>query len=222
MLIDLSHTIETGMPVYPESNPPQIRDLGLYPQYGVHVRELTMDGHVGTHLDAPAHLYAAAATTASLPIDTFLGAAIVIDCTRLGPGDDITPDVLAPVRAIETYDFILFHTGWSRKWGQAAYFEGFPVCSRALARHLAGLAIKGVGFDTISIDAVAEAHLPNHKILLGAGKIIIENLTRLETLSGKTFQLACFPLKIAHGDGSPVRAVAICGCRNGCGTLGQR
>lgn len=43
----------------------------------------------------------------------------------------------------------------------------------------------------------------------GAGKIIIENLTRLEALVGKAFRLACFPLKIAEGDGSPVRAVAM-------------
>ncbi len=209
MLIDLSHTIETGMPVYPESTPPQIRDLGLYSQFGVHVRELTMDGHIGTHLDTPAHLFASAATTASLPIDSFLGAAVAIDCTRLEPGARIASAALATVPRIETYDFLLFCTGWSRKWGQATYFEGFPVCSPELARHLAGLDIKGVGFDTISIDAVADEHLPNHKIVLGAGKIIIENLTRLESLIGQTFQLACFPLKIADGDGSPVRAVAI-------------
>ena len=210
MLIDLSHTIETGMPVYPESTPPQIRDLGLYSRFGVHVRELTMNGHIGTHLDTPAHLFASAASVASLPIDTFLGAAVVIDCTRIRPGDTIALDILDPLPDIEAYDFILFHTGWSRKWGQASYFKGYPVCSSELARHLAGLAIKGVGFDTLSIDAVDAGDLPNHKMVLGAGKIIIENLTRLETLAGKAFQLACFPLKIANGDGSPLRAVAIC------------
>ena len=209
MLIDLSHTIETGMPVYPESTPPQIRDLGLYSRFGVHVRELTMDGHIGTHLDTPAHLFASAASAASLPIDTFLGAAVVIDCSRLEPGARITSALLATVPRIETFDFILFHTGWSRKWGQASYFEGYPVCSSELARHLAGLTIKGIGCDTISIDAVEDKHLPRHNIVLGAGKVIIENLTRLERLIGRTFQLACFPLKIAAGDGSPVRAVAI-------------
>ncbi len=209
MLIDLSHTIETGMPVYPESTPPLIRDLGLYAQYGVHVRELTMDGHVGTHLDAPAHLFESAATTASLPIDTFWGVAVVIDCTPIHPSAKIAPDILTPVPSIEAYDFILFHTGWSRQWGKTSYFEGFPVCSRDLALLLAGLPIKGVGFDTISIDAMEDEDLSNHKILLGAGKIIIENLTGLDKVLGKSFHLACFPLKIADGDGSPVRAVAI-------------
>lgn len=209
MLIDLSHTIEAGMPVYPESTPPRIRDLGLYPTYGVHVREFTMDGHVGTHLDTPAHLFASADDTASLPLDTFFGAATVIDCTHVGRGRQISLDDLEAVPRIETFDFLLFHTGWGRKWGDPAYFDGFPVCSRALARHLAGLDLKGVGFDTISIDAVEAADLPNHKIVLGAGKIIIENLTRLEAVAGEAFRLACFPLKISAGDGSPVRAVAI-------------
>ena len=209
MLIDLSHTIEAGMPVYPESAPPRIRDLGLFPTHGVHVREITMDGHVGTHLDTPAHLQASAADTASLPLDSFFGSAAVIDCSAASRGERITRDALDQVPQIETFDFILFHTGWSRHWGHRAYYQDFPVCSRELARHLAGLAIKGVGFDTISIDAVEAVDLPNHKIVLGAGKIVIENLTGLDKVLGKVFRLACFPLKIAAGDGSPVRAVAM-------------
>jgi kynurenine formamidase len=209
MLIDLSHTIEPGMPVYPESSPPQIRDLGLFPIHGVHVRELTLDGHVGTHLDVPAHLFAAAPDTASLPVDTFFGTATVVDCTPVATGGVIPPAVLDQVRPDTSNDFLLFHTGWDRHWGRQAYFEGFPVCSPDLARRLAGLAIKGVGFDTISVDAVAATDLPNHKTLLGAGKVVIENLTGLDRLAGKAFRLACFPLKIAAGDGSPVRAVAI-------------
>jgi kynurenine formamidase len=106
-------------------------------------------------------------------------------------------------------DFLLLHTGWSRHWGRPAYFEGFPVCSPALARQLAAMPLKGVGVDAISVDAVEAADLPNHHRLLGAGKIIIENLTGLAAVAGKKFRLVCFPLKIAAGDGSPVRAVAI-------------
>lgn len=211
MLIDLSHTIEAGMPVYPESTPPRIRDLGLYPTHGVHVREFTMDGHVGTHLDTPAHLFASAQNTATLPLDAFWGTAIVIDCTRVRPGEEIPPGLLDTVPRPGDLDFLLFHTGWSRKWGHRSYFEAFPVCSRDMARRLAEFDIKGVGFDTISIDAVEDADLPNHKTVLGAGKIIIENLTRLADVAGEAFHLACFPLKIAGGDGSPVRAVAIPG-----------
>jgi len=36
-----------------------------------------------------------------------------------------------------------------------------------------------------------------------------ENLADLEAVSGKRFRFAAFPLKIRHGTGSPVRAVAI-------------
>lgn len=209
MLIDLSHTIEAGMPVYPESAPPRIQDLALFPTCGVHVREFTMDGHIGTHLDTPAHLFASAEDTASLPLETFFGTATVVDCTQVPQGGEILPDVLGAVPHIEALDFILFHTGWSCKWGDNSYFEAFPVCSRDLAHRLAGFDIKGVGFDTISIDAIEAMDLPNHKIVLGAGKIIIENLTGLAEVAGKVFQLACFPLKIKGGDASPVRAVAI-------------
>jgi kynurenine formamidase len=124
-------------------------------------------------------------------------------------GGLITAAVLDQLSAKAACDFLLFHTGWSRHWGRPAYFEGFPVCSPDLARQLAGTAVKGVGFDTISIDAVQATDLSNHRRLLAAGKIIIENMTGLASVSGKAFHLACFPLKVAAGDGSPVRAVAM-------------
>jgi kynurenine formamidase len=39
--------------------------------------------------------------------------------------------------------------------------------------------------------------------------VLIENLVRLEDLPAEGFLFCCFPLKIAGGDGSPVRAVGI-------------
>ena len=49
-----------------------------------------------------------------------------------------------------------------------------------------------------------------HIKLLGAGIILVENLTNLAGLIGQTVEFFAFPLKMADGDGSPVRAVARC------------
>jgi arylformamidase len=48
--------------------------------------------------------------------------------------------------------------------------------------------------------------LPGHKALLRNGIAILEWLNLSETADG-LYELAALPLKIAGGDGSPVRAV---------------
>ena len=209
MIIDLSHTIKKGMPIYPESSPIGIVDLELFDQYGVHVQEYTLDGHVGTHIDVPAHLFAAGFTTETMDISMFMGKAQILDCSNYGSGEIIGLEALDQLNDIDYPDFILIHTGWSKYWGVETYFKDYPVASEELIHKLSETKIKGVGLDTVSIDSIEANHLPNHKIFLGSNKIIIENLMNLEVLKGKTFHFSCLPLKIQNGDGSPVRAVGI-------------
>ena len=45
--------------------------------------------------------------------------------------------------------------------------------------------------------------------LLGREILLIENLTNLDQLPATPFTFQCFPLKVEHADGSPVRAIAL-------------
>lgn len=209
MIIDLSHTIKMGMPVYPGSSQPKISDLGLYDEHGVYVQEFTLNGHIGTHIDVPAHLLADGNTTASMDISAFFGTAQVLDCSNFGSNEIIGLEILDQLNVTEHPDFILLYTGWSKMWVTENYFDLFPVVSEDLIGTLAESKIKGIGLDTISLDSMDAHDLPNHKKFLGSDKIIIENLTNLQRLMGKRFLFSCFPLKILTGDGSPVRAVGI-------------
>jgi kynurenine formamidase len=209
MVIDLSHYIEPGMPVYPGSQIPEIKDLDLHDELGVYVKSFSFDGHTGTHLDTPKHFFSKGESISSLDISTFTGKAEIIDCSQLIPGSYIPAQIIEDQKIIDNNDYIIIYTGWSDKWGTEGYFKGFPVLSQELAASLADSKIKGIGLDVISIDPVYSENTPNHKIVLGAGKIIVENLTNLERLIGKQFEFYCFPLKIKDGDASPVRAVAI-------------
>ena len=56
------------------------------------------------------------------------------------------------------------------------------------------------------LDAPSSAGLSAHRILLGGGVAILENL-RLEGVPPGDYDLVCLPLKIAGAEGSPVRAV---------------
>jgi len=56
-----------------------------------------------------------------------------------------------------------------------------------------------------------QAPYPAHKVLLGAGVPIVENLTNLDAIGAHLFDLIVLPLRLAGRDGSPVRAIAVIG-----------
>jgi len=70
-----------------------------------------------------------------------------------------------------------------------------------------GRGIRLVGIDYLGIHRFGNARSV-HEILLGANVVILEGLNLADIAPGR-YQLACLPLKIAGGDGAPVRAILI-------------
>ncbi|MBE0585324.1 MAG: cyclase family protein, partial [Desulfofustis sp.] len=170
---------------------------------------VTLCTHQGTHLDAPAHLLADGLTLDRLALTSFVGKALLLDCTTM-TGTTIDEGALHPYgELLGRHDFVLLHTGWSRWWGEQRYFRDYPVLSEAAARRLVAAGVRGVGVDAVSVDPLAALELPIHRLLLGAGLVIVENLTNLATIPQQSFLFSCLPLNIENGDGSPVRAVAL-------------
>lgn len=207
--IDLTQKISTQMPVYPGTEPPEFSYPCTIEENGFTEMEMRIYTHTGTHVDSPAHLFKGKPTLDLLPIEHFVGPAMVIDCSHLTKGEKISPNHLSPIlNKLVGVDFVLFYTGWSKKWGQSAYFKDFPALSQEVAQMLSESNLKGVGIDAISVDPVSSQQLSVHKALLSQNIIIIENLTNLDILVNQIFTFSCFPLKIVGVDGSPVRAVA--------------
>ncbi len=208
-IIDLSHPLTPAMPVYPGTEPPTFTATATIERDGFREKRLVLQSHVGTHVDAPAHLLHDGATLDRMPLTSFAGRALVIDCTDLERGE-IDEARLQPYRSeLPDHDFVLLHTGWSRHWGRPRYLEGFPVLNEAAARLLTGSGLRGIGVDALSVDPLDADDLPIHRLLLTAGLVIIENLTNLAALPQRSCLFHCFPLAIKDGDGSPVRAVAL-------------
>lgn len=207
-IIDLSHIINPDISVFPGTEKPvfERKEIEGYPEV-----KITMYTHTATHMDAPIHIIKGARTLDELPIDRFIGKAIVIDCKHLA-GKNITLDFLKQfVDKIKNIEFILFNSGWSAKWKTDAYFENFPTLTQEAATWLTQFKLKGIGLDSISLDPVPDLTLPNHKIVLAKEILIIENMTNLDSLPNEEFIFQCFPLKIEKADGSPVRAVGMVG-----------
>jgi arylformamidase len=214
-VIDLTHNLETGMPVYPGSEQVVLMTSATYASHGYQETKLQFSAHTGTHIDCGRHFFEDGLGTGNTPPDRFIGRAMAIDCREMQGGTHILKkQLLAYAGKLEKTDFVLFHTGWSRFWGTDGYFRDYPTPDAEAAQFLTGFPLKGIGIDAISIDSAYSTEFPVHRILLSRGFLLIENLTCLDALPDSEFLFSCLPLKIKHGDGSPVRAVGIVGTRD--------
>lgn len=202
---DLTHTIRNDMPVYPGTEQPQLTTACTIEEAGYRETLLHMFSHTGTHMDAPAHMLLDGVPLDSYGTDKFTGTAVVVDCR--GETDISLP--LLQRYDLDGVDFVLFCTGWDKKWGSPEYYEGFPCLTADAAAYLASLPLKGVGEDTISLDPCDSADFPNHITLLGADFVNTENLTGLDALIGRRFTFVTLPLKFENSDGCSCRAIAM-------------
>ncbi len=208
-IIDLSHKVSSTMPVYPGTECPEISTPCTIENNGFVEKKITMYSHTGTHVDAPAHLTKDAATLDQIPLNHYIGKTSVLNLSQINNPTIETKDLASFQDFFEKSEFILLFTGWSKLWNKAAYFENYPVLTIEAAKWVTRFNLKGIGIDMISMDRLDSHSFPIHKIFLKKNIIIIENLTNLEHIPDTSFIFSCFPLKIAHADGSPVRAVAL-------------
>lgn len=209
-VIDLTHTIWEGMPVYPGTESPRLSEGSSYERDGFRETLLCLYSHTGTHMDAPNHLFAERQTLDRVSVESFVGSAIVIDCTEKQAGELITMENLLPLwEKVEQAEFLLFYTGWARFWGSDSYFGDYPVLDGSVIDYIIRSGKKGVGLDVIGLDPIAQADLPRHKQLLSqSNTLIIENLTNLDQLGDELVTLVALPLKFRQSDGAPTRVIA--------------
>ncbi|MCL2496017.1 MAG: cyclase family protein [Clostridiales bacterium] len=208
-IIDLSHTIQADMPVFPGTAPPMLEAAHDIARHGFSETMLHMLSHTGTHIDAPSHMLPQGKNLDDFPIEQFFGVALIIDFPHCA-GTSIEFKSLQQMREkIAHAEFVLFNTGHSQKWGAKEYFADFTTLSEAAAAYLAGFPLKGVGIDAVSFDPLEQSGNPVHHILLNKGMILIENLCNLREVKGEYCMFAALPLKYGGADGSPVRAIAI-------------
>lgn len=213
-IIDLTQTITANMPVYPGTEGPKLEPASTYEKDGFKETLLTMYSHTGTHMDAPAHIYSGRPTLDAMDAGNFAGKGLILDCRDIKEGEEIPLSKILTAGALaEKADFLLFLTGWSRFWGQSAYFGAYPVPSKEVCQYLVDRGKKGVGLDFIGLDPIADTALTRHHQVLAHDMVIVENLTGLEIAyeasGGGLFTLAMLPMKYENADGAPVRAVAM-------------
>lgn len=208
-VIDLGWPLTDGMMVFPGDMTPSIKDGATMEDNGWRTKLLSFSSHTGTHMDAPAHMIPDGKFLDEMPNETFFGFALIVDVMGCAGRRIELADIKVSSNEIANTDFLLFRTDWSNKWGTEDYFENFPTLSPLAARWLAEKNIKGIGFDTISVDPIDSKNNEIHKIMLGKGIVIMENLRNLDKVGYKTFCLAALPISLTRQDGGPARIMAV-------------
>ena len=186
-LIDLSQPVYDGCPNCP-AHPPVCVALGAtHERNDWQLELLNFASHTGSHVDAPLHKLAGGASLDRLPLDRFVGPAVVVDLRDATPSMPIGADLLARhLRQPPTDQIVLLATGWGdRRAATDEWFYRSPFLSTDGAEWLVERRARGVGIDHYSISGAAE---PNnalvHEILLGAGVWIVEELHFPEEVFG--------------------------------------
>ncbi len=205
-IVDLSLAMRTGMYGV------EFESRGTIAQRGANTTTLHLYSHAGTHLDAPYHFLEAGTTLDAVALEKCIGRALLVDLSALGPRAYMTVEHLTPYEnRIGPGARLLLKTGWSAHADQPDYRTDYPRVSLTLAEWLADRRIALLGVEPPSVADMAnrEELIAVHRSLLGAGIAIVEGLANLDALQQEEFTFIALPLKLAGGDGSPVRAIAI-------------
>ena len=107
---------------------------------------------------------------------------------------------------------LLLRTDWHQHVANPAmYRDGLPRIGDELAAWCVARRVRILGVEPPSIADVNNLVEVTriHKILLGGGVTIVEGLAHLDQLTLSRVFFAALPLRLAGGDGCPVRAFAI-------------
>jgi arylformamidase len=207
-IVDLTQPMANGMPVMEGIEPPQFRDLADVSVDGYAMSQYTFVNHTGTHVDAPAHQIAGGATLDEIPLDRLVTYAVTIDLTGHEPGPVGRSDLDGQLDQVLAGDLVLLRSDNARNWGTDAYWHGWCYPDALATRALLDRDVAGIGFDGPSADPVDTDDYELHRLWLGAGKIIIENLASLAELPDRC-RIVVAPLKVRQANGGPARVFAL-------------
>ena len=185
------------------------------------VQQIKMHAGVGTHMDAPSHRFEEGISIEKIPLDQLLVRACVLDVSTKSHADYVisTEDIYQHEKLygkIPEKALVIGYTGWSKFWKDPHLYRNldtqgqmhFPAFSKQSAELLLQRNIAGLGIDTLSPDCL-DLDFPVHKLLLGSGKYIIENMADCSKIPPQGAYILTLPLNIENATECPVRIIAL-------------
>ncbi len=202
MILDISKTLKPGVAVWPGDTPFELQSvLNIKDGASVNLTTLKLSAHTGTHADAPRHFTEAGSSLEGVDLEPYWGLAQVVTLSK--ERGALTPEDFAHVD-LNLAPRLLVRSGSSAR-DESVFDEDIVYPSPELADLLRENGVILYGTDAPSVDEVESKTLPGHQALFRNGVAILEGLNLRDAPDG-LYELVALPLKIALGDGSPVRA----------------
>jgi len=188
-IIDISQEVFSCR-VYPGDPVPSLQKLqDMKAGMLYNLSAFSMCTHNGTHIDAPAHFFEDGKTVDQLPPEMFAGECFV----AIHEGE---------VRGGDARKIL------SRTNAPRILIAGNAVVTKEAAEVFASAGLLLLGNESQSVGPV-DAPMAVHKILLGAGVVLLEGVVLADVPEGE-YILSAVPLKLAGSEGAPCRAVLMC------------
>ena len=213
-VIDLSHTIESGLVTYKGLPAPVICDF-LSRKESRHIYEegtefqigkIEMVANTGTYIDCPFHRFEQGEDLSQVPLESFIDLKAIVIRVPHSETREVTKQHVAAYDV--SHRAVLIHTGWDEYWNTERYYEHSPYLTQEAAEYLRDNHAKLVGIDSLNIDNTMGKSRPVHTILLGANILIVEHLCNLQHVPSEKFTFTAIPPKFKGVGSFPVRAFA--------------
>lgn len=200
-LWDISPSVGPDTPPFPgDTAYSQQWTARIGPGCPVNLSAITMSPHLGAHADAPLHYGDGERTIGQVDLAPYLGPCRVIHAIGCGPlvrreHLQHAVDMLPPRVLVRTC-----------RRAPTAWSADFSAFAPETVAWLAGLGVRLLGIDSQSVDPADSKTLESHRNLLRLDLRVLENLV-LDDVPAGDYELIALPLKLAHADASPVRAI---------------
>jgi arylformamidase len=179
------------------------------------VRGVHMRLHAGSHVDAPEHNVPGGTQIHQLPLETFIGDAIVADLRDKMPAKAITEADLE--KAIGTRvkhgDRVLLRTDHNNSYdgGSDKWMKQSPYLTIGATQWLIDKGVVIVGYDFYhgNDEPQSPRVFHNSRTLSEHGIVTMPYLKNLDRITKERFTLIALPLNVIGAEASPVRAVAL-------------
>jgi arylformamidase len=202
---DITRTLSAELPPWPGDVRFSYRAGGRLAKGDmVNSGSIEMSLHNGTHCDALFHFDDNGWTIEQAKLERYFGPAVVVDLSERYAGGEFPQIEIAQLENTDIEPRVLLKTG---VWRDPKVFpQRIPVIAPGVAEWLKSKGVKLLGLDVPSVDNIDAKELVNHNALGAADINIVESLD-LSAIDGGRYNFTALPLKIAGGDGSPLRAI---------------
>ncbi|PKI58636.1 hypothetical protein CRG98_020962 [Punica granatum] len=195
-IFDISHRITSEMPAWESKD-----GLGQYLWLRASMKngsianfsEMKLPAHMGTHLDAPGHVFdhyfEAGFDVDTLDLEVLNGPALLVDVRR---DKNITAEVMKSLHIPKGIRRVLFRTLNTDR--RLMYKKEFDTSY--------------VGVDYLSVAAYDDL-IPSHLVFLEGREIILAEGLKLDDVPAGIYSVHCLPLWLFGAEGSPMRCILI-------------